>query len=549
MRDELTVESPPQVDRLLRQVESFQAFSKSPSRTECRRKPLLPPSPKGVGSSGPTPSSTRETDDPDSPDADEARKEFYFPCWLLLHKKDRRLSIGDVEGSKQKRMTFVETLRGLHSRCKSSSEICRTNEERFVFQSVSTPRSSTLSRAHSFRGLGILPGHRSHFNARIPPYVTLQLSDFQSSVARFRVFQHLRDLQKGTHECIDAKCPMLIKRSAVRPPATSGLYLDAGSFSIPNPEKLNGGEDAYFISDCGHVLGVSDGVGEWSDFGINPRRFSQTLMNACKSHVDTNPSDFSTGSRKAFTCLDAGWQRTHNAMIPGAATCIVAAVNEPGTSLGIANLGDSACFVLRRDQRLFTNMTVLKRTREQQHFFNCPFQLSYIPDPSQFEELEKQGLSAFVNLLRTMNESCYGYRSDIPEMADTYEVSIKEGDLVIVATDGLFDNLFDMEVSSLVSDCLSPYEVDILKECDELTKAWFNGQFIHPLAVEPPSNTTSTPPEAIAKALVQAAFARSMDTQASTPFGRNARKEGHRNLSVGGKLDDITVVAAWVKRR
>lgn len=175
-------------------------------------------------------------------------------------------------------------------------------------------------------------------------------------------------------------------------------------------------------------------------------------------------------------------------------------------------------------------------------------QLSFIPDSSQFDDLEAQGLHAFVGLLRSMNESCYGYKSDIPEMSDLYDVAVKEGDLVICGTDGLFDNLFDMEISSLVSDCLSPYEVDILRDCDELTKAWFEGQFMHPLAVEPPTLPRHTPPGAIARALVQAAFARSMDPQASTPFGRNARKEGHRDLSTGGKLDDISVVAAWIRR-
>lgn len=42
----------------------------------------------------------------------------------------------------------------------------------------------------------------------------------------------------------------------------------------------------------------------------------------------------------------------------------------------------------------------------------------------------------------------------------TYEINLVEGDVVIAATDGLFDNIYDQEVAAIVSKsleaCLKP---------------------------------------------------------------------------------------------
>jgi len=51
-------------------------------------------------------------------------------------------------------------------------------------------------------------------------------------------------------------------------------------------------------------------------------------------------------------------------------------------------------------------------------------------------------------------------------------------------------------------------------------------------------------PTDIAEAIAKAAFSRSKDACAGTPFSLHAREAGL--CHVGGKQDDITVVAAWV---
>jgi protein phosphatase PTC7 len=63
---------------------------------------------------------------------------------------------------------------------------------------------------------------------------------------------------------------------------------------------------------------------------------------------------------------------------------------------------------------------VVHRSQEQQHYFNTPFQLSIAPSTLQ-------GLVL----------------SDSPSSAVTSSFTVEEGDVVLVGTDGLFDNLND----------------------------------------------------------------------------------------------------------
>lgn len=61
---------------------------------------------------------------------------------------------------------------------------------------------------------------------------------------------------------------------------------------------------------------------------------------------------------------------------------------------------------------------IVHRSEEQQHYFNTPFQLS-LPPPGHGD-----------NVL-----------SDSPESADTLNFPVEDGDVILVATDGLFDNV------------------------------------------------------------------------------------------------------------
>ena len=57
-------------------------------------------------------------------------------------------------------------------------------------------------------------------------------------------------------------------------------------------------------------------------------------------------------------------------------------------------------------------------------------------------------MSKLKQVLKKKNNVC----QDSPENADDYNIELKERDIVVSATDGVFDNLFQHEVLTMVSD-------------------------------------------------------------------------------------------------
>lgn len=95
----------------------------------------------------------------------------------------------------------------------------------------------------------------------------------------------------------------------------------------------------------------------------------------------------------------------------GSSTACVLILNRENSTVYTANIGDSGFMVVRKGE-------IVHRSEEQQHYFNTPFQLS-VPPPGHGG-----------NVL-----------SDSPESADTLSFPVKDGDVILVATDGVFDNV------------------------------------------------------------------------------------------------------------
>jgi serine/threonine protein phosphatase PrpC len=326
-------------------------------------------------------------------------------------------------------------------------------------------------------------------------------------------------------------------------PKAAGLRFQVGCYKIPHPRKAeSGGEDSLFC--VGDAVGVADGVGEWEwRFGLNPRAFADELMEGASAAADITRSNASLAAQeRASVLLEEGFKTTKSF---GSATALVATLNVAGSELGVANLGDSGLRLIRRmvapqptsprlddahpsehqKQGAFTTgHHVHRRTREQQHAFNCPFQLARLPGPEDFDRLCEQGKTALVRAVQNTPSN----RQDGPGHADLYTFPVQEGDLVVLGTDGVFDNLHDREICDLADMAASPFEA--------------------PYLVEPNSGKCRKPsdPRSVAEAIAQAAFCRARDGSARTPIGMHAKEAGLYH--VGGKMDDITVVAAWVVR-
>ncbi|XP_020103365.1 probable protein phosphatase 2C 1 isoform X3 [Ananas comosus] len=211
----------------------------------------------------------------------------------------------------------------------------------------------------------------------------------------------------------------------------------------------------------------------WAEQNVNPALFPRELMaNASDlvmdEEVSYNPQILLKKAHAATSSI-------------GSATVIIAMLEKSGT-LKIANVGDCGLRILRKGQVVFS-------TAPQEHFFDCPYQLS--------SELIGQT-----------------YRD-----ATLCSVELTEGDTIVMGSDGLFDNVFDHEIVSVISKIQNAVEA--------------------------------------AKALAELASNHSVDTTFDSPYALEARNMGfdvpwwQRILGkklTGGKLDDITVIVGQVIR-
>lgn len=120
-------------------------------------------------------------------------------------------------------------------------------------------------------------------------------------------------------------------------------------------------------------------------------------------------------------------------LILGSSTACILILNRENNTISTANIGDSGYLVLR-------NGKVVHQSEEQTHYFNTPFQLS----------------TPFINnVLR-----------DQPESAQQQTFSVIDGDTILVATDGVFDNV----PVSLLVDTLKQVRANIQKKLERIRK-------------------------------------------------------------------------------
>jgi len=269
----------------------------------------------------------------------------------------------------------------------------------------------------------------------------------------------------------------------------------AGCSTKPRDDEE--GEDACFVFERG--LGVADGVSGWSTYGINSSLFSQRLMEECKEEMRrvTNfkkgelleikkhripkvasyvgldfqantiyeteyceeegsepeaASDLSTRNKRIFETLINPLQILTTAynkvMDIGSSTATIAIVNY--NEVEAVNLGDSGLihFAYKDHQYHIQNVS-----KEQQHEFNIPYQLSKLPSAEYLIEMENEGRLREAKQLKRLLDNgkiC----KDEPEMADQYIYEVNEGDIFILGTDGLFDNIFSYEAKNIVNNCM-----------------------------------------------------------------------------------------------
>jgi len=263
---------------------------------------------------------------------------------------------------------------------------------------------------------------------------------------------------------------------------------------IPHPDKEDtGGEDACFTSPLHY--GVFDGVGGWANMGVDSGQYSTDLAALTFYHMNKQKEN---GAIQVDIIEALRYAMQKNIHVGSTTACVVSYSQECGILNG-ANLGDSRAMVLRRDA--LGNYFTFIHTQEQLRDFNFPLQLG---------------------------TNC----TDKPDMADKFSFVPIAGDVCLLMTDGIMDNMYEQEILDCVQQNLFTNDQEEVDRC--------------------------------AENLAETAFRFSLDEFRKSPWEDAARKAGKLNRQwtankglfeefqhqklvsafTGGKMDDITVIVA-----
>lgn len=248
--------------------------------------------------------------------------------------------------------------------------------------------------------------------------------------------------------------------------------LNTGIFLNPHIQKRHkGGEDAAAVTS--NLIAVCDGVGGWAESGIDPANFSRRMCQVIQALTMQDEDKYITRPRDLM--VDAVGLNKEI----GSATCVITGMDKFEAQLHTANLGDSGYMILRKSGM---DLLSIYRTKEQQHSWNFPYQI--------------------------------GTSGDDPAKAEIQTHDVEHNDILIVGSDGLFDNLYDAKIIDLIR----PF----VRERDDILDVGL-----------------------VAEIIAKEAENYSYNQQYLSPFAKGAQDNFYDFM--GGKADDITVAIAQIQ--
>ncbi|KAK3937172.1 5-azacytidine resistance protein azr1 [Diplogelasinospora grovesii] len=316
------------------------------------------------------------------------------------------------------------------------------------------------------------------------------------------------------------------------------------------------GQDAFFVSRSGVnpggvALGLADGVGGWMDAGVDPADFSHAFCDYMAQAVYENNK---TTGLTARQLMQRGYEAVcHDPTIKAGGSTAIVGLCSPDGTLEVANLGDSGFVLLRLNG-------VHASSEPQTHAFNTPYQLSVVP-PSMLLRAAAFGGARLM---------------DHPRDAEVTRHALRHGDVLVFASDGLWDNLFNQDILRIVSRTmtragawqqqstdagvhvvadLEPHTrlADNVDASKETTAAAAEEEDKSPQQQQQRSRhhqqtgpATVTLQSLLAMEIVSAAKAASMNRKLDGPFSKEVKKYFPNERWHGGKEDDICVVVVVV---
>ena len=215
---------------------------------------------------------------------------------------------------------------------------------------------------------------------------------------------------------------------------------------IPHKDKRHfGGEDAFAIDKKGPylLLVVADGIGGWkSKYGYSAGKFTHALVSEINDF-------FLSGIQDPETLVEEAIQ---NINIPGACTMIMVVINKFNNVAYSYQVGDADYLLLSGEGKIKSRGTPLFRAPKKPVYgalgLNSPFRIA------------REHMTLEV---------------DIDE-AVTKKLEIEEGDTLILASDGLWDNLFIHEIISCVEGDDADLDAESIRDTlvDRVTQKLYN---------------------------------------------------------------------------
>jgi protein phosphatase PTC7 len=332
-----------------------------------------------------------------------------------------------------------------------------------------------------------------------------------------------------------------------------GLKLCTSAVAVPHADKVrdgargvnkrsfgHAGDDAYFVGGE-KAIGVADGVGQWREKGIDSGEFSRALMQSC---LQSSTSAFSERKSASSLLVSAAASVSSDKTLGSSTACVLTLDQSTGVA-SIANLGDSGVLigrwadggVSRSGEKVDAGPRVVFRSPQQEHEFGYPFQLGHHE------------------------------HADHPSTAQMFDAVLEAGDIVIMGSDGVFDNLTDYELLQDAFEHVHKHHGQ--QQLDEEgggsdrgsssgggggggnggnggngAATGLSGWSKYPIR-QTSSSTLRKVASDIASSLADKSFWKSVDKSADTPFSMSA-SEAFDVVYNGGKKDDITIICSVV---
>ncbi|KAF2436421.1 protein serine/threonine phosphatase 2C [Tothia fuscella] len=300
--------------------------------------------------------------------------------------------------------------------------------------------------------------------------------------------------------------------------------------------RPNSGQDAFFVSNIngtGSVaFGVVDGVGGWETSGVDPADFAHSLCDYMASAAAWWPEGFKdqTNVVTSKELLDVGYKRVmeDKDVFAGGSTACVATASPEGV-LEAANLGDSGYARLSPFRLNYISPP-------QTHAFNTPYQFS------------KQSPKMLTQVALFGGAKPY---SELPSDAAVKSHYLNHGDVLVFATDGVWDNLSPEDALRIVSRLMVQLNAWIVPEENSTTDV--NPDFptvVKEAVMKIPGKSESIKglSALLAAAITHEAKEASLNERRDGPFAKEVQRYYPKENWRGGKPDDIcTVVAVVIK--